>query len=353
MRVPILLSLLLLQTVTSTPIHSSDVASMHVSPSKSDYHWNTWTAQHGRNYSTHYEYNMRRSIFLNNLDLINKHNEEFDKGMHNYSLGMNQFGDMTSEEWSSKMFGYNNNKNNRPNLWCGLSTCSLKALPPVFSGVNPEAVDWRTKGAVTPVKNQGQCGSCWAFSATGSMEGANFVKNGELVSLSEQQLVDCSGPEGDKGCFGGIMDSAFRYVIQNGGIDTESDYPYTAMNGNCSNVKAMKHAVEIRSFQDVPPNDEGMLENAVAQQPVSVAIEADQPNFQFYKSGVFDATCGTQLDHGVLVVGYDSDNGKPYWIVKNSWGTGWGNNGYIWMAKNTKNPEGQCGIAMQPSFPLM
>lgn len=353
MRVPILLSLLLLQTVTSTPIHSSDVASMHVSPSKSDYHWNTWTAQHGRNYSTHYEYNMRRSIFLNNLDLINKHNEEFDKGMHNYSLGMNQFGDMTSEEWSSKMFGFTYKKQERTKLWCGLSTCSLKALTPLFLGANPESVDWRSKGAVTPVKNQQQCGSCWAFSATGSMEGANFIKNGNLVSLSEQQLVDCSGPQGDKGCFGGIMDSAFRYVIQNGGIDSESDYPYSARTGSCSTSKAQKHAVKLTSFQDVPPNDEGQLESAVAQQPVSVAIEADQPNFQFYKSGVFDAACGTQLDHGVLVVGYGADNGKPYWIVKNSWGEGWGNNGYIWIAKNIQKKEGQCGIAMQPSFPIV
>ena len=332
-------------------------SSLHVTPSSSDYKWNQWIIANNRNYSNHHEYATRRSIFMNNLDLINTHNSEHAEGKHSYILGMNQFGDMTQTEWAKQSLGYNNRLSNHPKVWCNGTACSARSLteltPLRVSGPNPESIDWRAKGAVTPVKNQGQCGSCWSFSATGAMEGANFLKNGKLVSLSEQQLVDCSAAEGDKGCFGGLMDNAFKYVIQNGGIDTESDYPYFARTGSCAAAKAKNHAVKLLSYYDVSPNNEISLESAVAMQPVSVAIEADQPNFQFYKSGVFNAQCGTNLDHGVLVVGYGVDsNGSKYWIVKNSWGEGWGDNGYILMAKNSGMPQGQCGIAMQPSYPV-
>jgi C1A family cysteine protease len=351
-----LLFLFCLQAVAGTPVHPTG-SSLHLSPSSADYQWNQWIIANNRNYSNHHEYSTRRSIFMNNLDMINTHNAEHTEGKHSYSLGMNQFGDMTQNEWSKLVFGFNNRASKYPRLWCHNDTCSIRSLMDVSSlktyGPNPQSVDWRLKGAVTPVKNQGQCGSCWSFSATGAIEGANFVKNGKLVSLSEQQLVDCSSGEGDQGCFGGLMDNAFKYVIQNGGIDTESDYPYFARSGSCSSAKAKKHAVKLSSYSDVTPTDEEALETAVAQQPVSVAIEADQPNFQFYKSGVFNAQCGTNLDHGVLAVGYGTtSNGTNYWIVKNSWGESWGNNGYIWLAKNSGAPEGQCGIAMQPSFPI-
>jgi hypothetical protein len=223
----------------------------------------------------------------------------------------------------------------------------------IFPETNSVAgsVDWRTKGAVTPVKNQGQCGSCWAFSTTGSVEGAVAIKTGKLTSVSEQQLVDCSGAEGNQGCNGGLMDYAFEYIIKNGGLDTESDYAYTARDGSCNAAKAATKASSISSYKDVAHNSEAQLIAAVTQQPVSVAIEADQSGFQLYKSGVFSGPCGTQLDHGVLAVGYNTDStGKNYWIVKNSWGASWGLQGYILMAQG-KGAAGICGINMEPSYP--
>ena len=352
-----LLSLLAPLPAKPTPVSVSRSGSYYVPLGglDLDYVWGSWMHQHGKNYTTSHEYSTRRGVFMTNLHYVNAHNARFQNGEVSYELGMNQFGDLTQSEWANMYLGYNA-KAVQPTLRCGKTSCSLKSLADVSNltiGPNPASVDWREKGAVTPVKNQGQCGSCWSFSATGAMEGANFVSTGKLVSLSEQQLVDCSSAEGDHGCFGGLMDNAFRYVIQNGGIDTESDYPYYAKSGSCNAKKAAKHSVKLTGFSDVPQNSESALESAVVHQPVSVAIEADQSDFQFYKSGVFNGTCGTQLDHGVLVVGYGDDNGSPYWIVKNSWGEAWGNNGYIWLAKDIASPQGQCGVAMQPSYPTV
>ena len=193
----------------------------------------------------------------------------------------------------------------------------------------PKEVDWRTKGAVTEVKNQGQCGSCWAFSTTGSLEGANFIATGKLVSLSEQELVSCSSSEGNYGCQGGLMDNAFKWIEDdNKGIASEDDYPYASGGGaepKCENYH--KNVADVASFTDVEANNPAALVSALAKQPVSIAIEADRSAFQFYSTGVIKkGSCGTKLDHGVLLVGYGTEDGTDYWLVKNSWSKGWGDN---------------------------
>jgi len=219
--------------------------------------------------------------------------------------------------------------------------------------VVPLKVDWRKKDAVTSIKNQGQCGGCWAFSATGAVEGVVAINTGVLHNISEQQLIDCSSEEGNHGCEGGLMDSAFKYIIDNHGLCSEEDYPYNATTNQC-NSTTCKNVVKITNYSDVTPNNEKALKRAVAQQPVSVAIQANTQSFQHYSGGIYsDINCGTQLDHGVLVVGYGTEllKGIDYWIVKNSWGESWGDNGYIKILRNFNDSRGLCGIAMQPSFP--
>merc|ERR1712073_194885 len=223
-----------------------------------------------------------------------------------------------------------------------------------YSGaVLAESVDWTEKGAVTPVKNQKQCGSCWAFSTTGAVEGAWKVASGKLVSLSEQQLVDCS--KDNNGCGGGSMDAAFQFLHKNA-VCTEQSYKYTAKNGKCHeqscDIAIPKGA--LTGFKDVTPNDEDALKEAVSKQPVSVAIEADEMSFQMYHGGVLTKQCGVKLDHGVLLVGYGTDNGVDYWKVKNSWGPTWGEKGYIRLERgNPSKKSGQCGIALDASYPVL
>jgi len=223
---------------------------------------------------------------------------------------------------------------------------------PMTVQVTGDIVNWNNKGAVTPVKNQGQCGSCWSFSATGSMEGEKFIKQGSLTSLSEQNLIDCSTSQGNQGCNGGLMDSAFKYVIAKHGIDTEASYRYTATGPNACKYSAANIGDTISSYKDVTRGSESALQSAVDVQPVSVAIDAGHNSFQLYKSGVYyeSACSATQLDHGVLAVGYGTDNsGTAYWLVKNSWGTGWGMSGFIQMSKGRNN---NCGIATMASTPI-
>jgi len=326
------IALALLAVATALPLGTQYSADEYESLFK------TWMTKHEKTYTVH-EYADRLAAFSHNVDFVQKHMAEYQLGLHTYTVALNKFADMTSAEFKAFYLGYKYVPRN--------STERVKLL----SGEAPSSVDWRDKGAVTPVKNQQQCGSCWAFSTTGSLEGAHFLSTGNLVSFSEQELVDCD--KTDSGCGGGLMDNAFAWIKQNGGLDTEGDYPYTARDGRCDAAKKAKSAGTLSSWTDVAQSDESQLELAVAQTPVSVAIEADQSGFQMYSSGVFSGTCGTQLDHGVLAVGYGTENGQDYWIVKNSWGASWGDQGYIKLVKGTKGKDGQCGIAMQPSYPVV
>ena len=286
----------------------------------------------------------RRAVYEDNMVRIAEHNAQ----QLGWTMGVNQFAHLTADEFKAMYI-------------TGGYTPRATTFGP-YNQVRrnftaPASVDWRTKGAVTPVKNQGQCGSCWAFSTTGALEGAWFLKNGSLVSLSEQQLVDCAGSTGNQGCNGGLMDDAFQYIINNGGITTESNYPYTAQDGTCNAAKEKQVAAKVASFTDVTPNSEADLMAAVVQQPVAVAVEADQSSFQLYAGGVLTSNCGNQLDHGVLTVGYGTDatSGNEYWIVKNSWGSDWGTEGgYIWLGKGKvyNGGAGQCGILSAASWPV-
>jgi len=307
--------------------------------------WEAFKIKHGKSYTDKSEENFRIKIFMENKHLIAKHNQRASNGLKSYSLAMNQFGDLLHHEFTSMMNGYKMDyKINSSNGSTYLSPANVMV---------PSSVDWRTKGYVTPVKNQGQCGSCWSFSSTGSLEGQHFRKTGKLVSLSEQNLVDCSKSYGNNGCEGGLMDYAFQYVRDNKGIDTETSYPYEAQDDSCRFNQRNIGATDT-GFVDIPQGSETKLKEAVATVgPVSVAIDASHESFQFYSHGVYDEQdCSSEsLDHGVLAVGYGTtEEGLDYWIVKNSWGTTWGDEGYIKMSRNKNN---QCGIASSASYPLV
>ncbi|KAL8098040.1 cysteine proteinase COT44-like [Apium graveolens] len=313
--------------------------------------FNWWSKKHCKTYNSNgleIEKAKRFEIFKENLKFIDEHN----LGNRSYRVGLNQFADLSNEEYRSMYLGTRTDAKRR----------FVKSQNGVFSnrydvrngddGMLPESVDWRQRGAVTPVKNQGSCGSCWAFSTVAAVEGINKIVTGELIPLSEQELVDCDKTY-NLGCNGGLMDYAFEFIISNGGMDSEANYPYRGVDSKCDPARMKSKVVTIDGYEDLPPNNEKALKKAVAHQPVSVAIEASSRVLQLYSSGIFTGTCGTALDHGVVVVGYGKEDGMDYWIVRNSWGKNWGENGYFKVERNVANTmEGKCGIAMQPSYPI-
>ncbi|XP_057428115.1 cysteine proteinase mucunain-like [Lotus japonicus] len=308
--------------------------------------YEAWLVKHHKVYNALGEKERRFEIFKDNLRFIDHHNNR--EGEKTYKLGLNKFSDLTNEEYRAMFLG------TRTRGSRGLLSGSKRSDRYGFREGEelPASVDWREKGAVAPVKDQGQCGSCWAFSSVAAVEGINQIVTGDLISLSEQELVDCDRGY-NMGCNGGLMDYAFEFIKQNGGIDTEDDYPYRARDQTCDTNRKNAKVVTIDGYEDVPENDENSLKKAVAHQPVSVAIEAGGRAFQLYVSGVFTGLCGTELDHGVAVVGYGTENGTDYWLVKNSWGAEWGENGYIKLQRNVQTTKtGKCGIAMQASYPI-
>jgi len=312
-----------------------------------------WVNRHGKKYASLEELQKRHSIFLENWKKIKEWNAQETYGEAKF--GLTQFSDMTPEEFKSYSQCHLP-KTARPSL-PGAKEC-WDFNDPRLHGVErtdvvpPASIDWRTKGAVTPVKNQGQCGSCWSFATTGTLEASNFLKWGKLISLSEQNLVDCSGKCCyNLGCDGGRVDWAIEYVVLNKGIDTEASYPYQAQDGTCR-FEAINIGGNATNCITLPTGDETALMQAVGTiGPVAVAISVDNA-FANYNSGVFtDNSCpngADQLDHAVLVVGYGTENGQDYWLVKNSWGASWGDKGYIKMRRNYNN---MCGIATDAVYP--
>jgi cathepsin L len=303
--------------------------------------WTDFKKVFNKEYRTIEEATERRLTWESNHKYISRHNLEHALGRHTFTVKMNKYGDMTNKEFGRLMNGYKS----------GVAKSENKFVMPSNVQI-PDSVDWRTQGYVTPIKDQGQCGSCWAFSAVASLEGQHFKKSGTLVSLSEQNLVDCSSKFGNQGCNGGLMDQAFSYIVANKGIDTEDSYPYRAVDQKCQ-FKAANIGATETGFVDVKSGDEAALTAAIATiGPIATAMDASQSTFQFYSSGIYsDSGCSsTNLDHGVTLVGYGSLEGQDYYILKNMWGLSWGDKGYVLIARNANN---MCGVATTASYPLV
>lgn len=295
-----------------------------------------WQQEHKRVYTV-VDFVKRYLAFRKNMDMIKKHNDE---GKHTFTLGLNSLSDLSNEEYRALL------------LFDIPTNTPASRDAPVFTGEGHMAragsVDWRSSGAVQAVKNQGSCGSCWTFATAASIESITKIKTGVLPTLSEQNLLDCT-PQGNSGCGGGVPYYAQKYVISNGGISTSDKYPYEGVQGSCR-YNAANSGAKITGVTNVAQNSESALQAALNVQPVSIAIDAGLSSFQNYKSGTYnDATCSsTKLNHAVLAVGYGTDSTGDYYIVKNSWGTRWGNLGYINIARNAGN---RCGVATNALFP--
>ncbi|KAK3921759.1 Cathepsin L [Frankliniella fusca] len=303
-------------------------------------HWESFKATHGKTYANAVEEAYRAKVFKENAIRIAKHNDLFARGQVTFKVGYNQFADMHTHEVTEKMNGYR----------MEMKKPSANVHKVNVSWPWSRKVDWRSKGFVTPVKDQGQCGSCWSFSATGSLEGQLFKKTGKLVSLSEQNLVDCSKSFGNYGCNGGLMDYAFQLTVV---LTLKRAIPYTSMDGAACQYKPENNAGANTGYTDVRPIENDLRDAIERVGPVSVAIDASNWSFQVYSSGIYhEPQCSsTELDHGVLAVGFGSEwPNKEYWLVKNSWGSGWGEEGYIRMIRNSNN---NCGIATQASYPTV
>jgi len=310
----------------------------------------------------------RMKVWMSNLAHIESHNAQYRAKLKSYKLEMNEYADLTSEEFLGVRNGYKHNlKESRDNMR-SVDRPAVYQIPLTETEDNlPKSVDWRAAGYVTPVKNQGQCGSCWSFSTTGALEGQMMRSTGKLPSLSEQNLIDCSKREGNMGCNGGLMDNAFDYIKHQDGIDSEESYPYEMRDDKPCRYHIEDKAGDDVGFSDIPSGSEKHLRSALANVgPVAVAIDAAHRSFQFYSSGIYyEPACSSQqLDHGVLAVGYGDaceDDGQEaeelcksghskYYIVKNSWGEEWGDGGFIKMAASRHN---HCGIATAASYPLV
>ncbi|KAF7850597.1 hypothetical protein BT93_L5234 [Corymbia citriodora subsp. variegata] len=301
-----------------------------------------WTARHGRIYVNNLEKTKRYEIFLKNLHFI----EDFNKAANrSYTVGLNQFSDLTTEEFHARYNGL------QP-----MSRSSNSSAATTFEYQNvtqvPDSINWVDKGVVGSIKNQGSCGSCWAFAAVATVESGLAINGGPMLDLSEQQLVDCSKDNG--GCKGGWVEAAFQYIKRDG-ITSEQNYLYKGVEGDCNSEATLAHKVTIQGHHNIPV-DEHLIEMAVAAQPVTANIDTKSVEFRSYSGGVFTGPCGRQnLDHSIVIVGYGRSNsdGLNYWLIKNSWGEQWAEKGYMRIQRNSGIREGVCGINLAASHPIM
>jgi len=312
--------------------------------------WEAWKAKHRRSYTSPTEESLRMKIYMDNKARVARHNRRAANGEAAHHLKMNKYGDLLHHEFVSTLNGYRPRPNNTMLLSRSLGATFIpNAVPHPL----PKSVDWRAKGAVTPVKEQGVCGACYSFSAAGALEAMNFRKTGKLVELSAQNLIDCSVSTGNQGCKGGQMDNAYEYIRDNNGIDTAIAYPYEGVQGKCRYNPRHKGASDF-GYVDISTGSEEELMHAVASRgPVSLAIDASHESFQFYSNGIYreDRCSSTKLDHAMLLVGYgEEDDGRKYWLIKNSWGSTWGEEGYLKLARDENN---MCGVATQASYPIV
>ncbi|KAH7672350.1 Actinidain protein [Dioscorea alata] len=302
-----------------------------------------WLVKLNKSYKESLEKEKRYEIFKDNLKYIDEHNA----GNHTYTLALTVFADLTVEEYRSTYLRklptpseydlVNHSDDENDDVYNFNETVTV-----------PNSMDWRDLGAVLPVKQQGGCFSCWAFTAVATIEAINQIVTGDLTSLSEQQLVDCD----HESCDAYYIHKTYEYIQQNGGIDTEQDYPYAAVYTQCDTTKESNKVVTIDGYQWAPRNRERLLMTRVALQPVGVGVEAYERDFQNYGTGVFTGYCGKKQDHAVTIIGYGNEDGVDYWLIKNSWGEFWGEGGYMKLERNTREVTGRCGVAEWPVYPI-
>uniref|UniRef100_A0A9I9D9N7 Ervatamin-B-like n=1 Tax=Cucumis melo TaxID=3656 RepID=A0A9I9D9N7_CUCME len=306
-----------------------------------------WSSHHRISRNAN-EMHKRFKVFKDNARYVFRKNQMG----RSLKLQLNQFADMFDDEFSSI-------HSSNITYYKNLHAKTIKAAGSRVGGFMyerakeiPSSIDWRKKGAVNAIKNQGGCGSCWAFAAVAAVESIHQIKTNELVSLSEQEVVDCDYRDG--GCRGGHYNSAFEFIMENGGITIEDNYPYYEGDGYCRRRRGYNERVRIDGYENVPRNNEYALMKAVAHQPIAVAIASEILKFDNYLQGMFTEQdfCGFNIDHTVVVVGYGTDEDGDYWIIRNQYGTQWGMNGYMKMQRGARNPEGVCGMAMQPAYPV-